>query len=112
TGSGVNYFPPAPKFATGTRFAPGGTAVVGERGPELVNLPRGSQVVPTIPSMKALKAGIPSTSVTYAPQIDARGADAAAVARLEQVMARDRAEFESKTVAAIRNARSRGVKGV
>lgn len=35
-----------PGFATGTNFAPGGLAIVGERGPELVNLPRGSQVVP------------------------------------------------------------------
>lgn len=34
------------KFAVGTRFAPGGMALVGERGPELVNLPRGSQVIP------------------------------------------------------------------
>jgi len=34
------------KFAVGTNFAPGGMALVGERGPELVNLPRGSQVVP------------------------------------------------------------------
>lgn len=34
------------KFAVGTRFAPGGMALVGERGPELVNIPRGSQVIP------------------------------------------------------------------
>jgi phage-related tail protein len=33
-------------FAVGTRYAPGGMSLVGERGPELVNLPRGSQVVP------------------------------------------------------------------
>ena len=33
-------------FADGTDFAPGGPAIVGERGPELVNLPRGSQVIP------------------------------------------------------------------
>jgi hypothetical protein len=33
-------------FAGGTDFAPGGMALVGERGPELVNLPRGSQVIP------------------------------------------------------------------
>ena len=32
------------QFAMGTDSAPGGTALVGERGPELVNLPRGSQV--------------------------------------------------------------------
>ena len=31
-------------FASGTNFAPGGVALVGERGPELVNLPRGSRV--------------------------------------------------------------------
>ncbi len=33
-----------PGFASGTPFAPGGLAVVGERGPEIVNLPRGSRV--------------------------------------------------------------------
>jgi hypothetical protein len=33
-------------FATGTNFAPGGMALVGERGPEVVNLPRGSTVTP------------------------------------------------------------------
>jgi hypothetical protein len=33
-------------FATGTSFAPGGMALVGERGPEVVNLPRGSTVTP------------------------------------------------------------------
>ena len=33
-----------PGYANGTNFHPGGLAVVGERGPELLNLPRGSQV--------------------------------------------------------------------
>jgi phage-related minor tail protein len=33
-----------PGFAGGTSFAPGGMAMVGENGPELVNLPRGSRV--------------------------------------------------------------------
>jgi len=33
-------------YADGTDSAPGGLAMVGERGRELVNLPRGSQVVP------------------------------------------------------------------
>lgn len=35
-----------PGFANGTDSAPGGLAWVGERGRELVNLPRGSQVIP------------------------------------------------------------------
>lgn len=43
----VAAFKKVPAFAGGTSFAPGGLALVGERGPELVNLPRGSQVYPT-----------------------------------------------------------------
>ena len=35
-----------PAFATGVRNFGGGTALVGERGPELVQLPKGSNVVP------------------------------------------------------------------
>lgn len=33
-------------FAAGTNYAPGGYALVGERGPEIVDLPRGSKVYP------------------------------------------------------------------
>lgn len=43
---GVPDMPTVPGFAVGTNFAPGGLALVGERGPDLVNLPRGSQVTP------------------------------------------------------------------
>lgn len=35
-----------PGFRRGTAYAPGGPAVVGEEGPELVYLPEGSQVIP------------------------------------------------------------------
>jgi len=38
--------PSIPKYANGTDWHPGGVALVGERGPELVNLPRGSSVTP------------------------------------------------------------------
>lgn len=41
TGSSGGFFP---GFANGTPYAPGGLSWVGERGPELVSLPRGSQV--------------------------------------------------------------------
>ncbi len=37
---------PQNRFAVGTRNAPGGLALVGERGPEMISLPRGSQVIP------------------------------------------------------------------
>lgn len=35
-----------PGFASGTRFAPGGISLIGERGPELMNVPRGAQITP------------------------------------------------------------------
>lgn len=41
-----NTTTPRNRFAVGTRNAPGGMALVGERGPEMINLPRGSQVIP------------------------------------------------------------------
>lgn len=44
--SGAVGGPQIPKLAKGTRFFQGGIAMVGELGPELVYLPRGSQVVP------------------------------------------------------------------
>jgi len=87
-----------PGFARGTNSAPGGLAVVGERGPELVNIPRGSRVIPNHNIGDYVK-GVGGSNrsqeptVNYAPvyHIDARGADQAAVDRLERGLAeRDR----------------------
>ena len=94
-----------PKFASGTNSAPGGMALVGERSPELVNLPRGSQVIPN----DVLQRAGGGVSVTFAPNIDARGADVAAVARLEQVVTRQQQEFEARVVGVVRGAQSRRV---
>lgn len=63
-----------PGFANGTRFAPGGMAIVGERGPELVNLPRGSQVIPN----KDIRGG-GGINIT----VDARGANDPAAVRAQ-----------------------------
>ena len=46
--TGLRKFIGIPGFASGTNFAPGGLSLVGERGPELVNLPRGSRVMPML----------------------------------------------------------------
>src|SRR6266567_512226 len=43
--------------AEGTNFSPGGLSVVGERGPELVFLPRGAQVIPHDLTMGMLGGG-------------------------------------------------------
>lgn len=45
-GKGAVQIPEIPHLATGTNNFKGGIALVGEQGPELVSLPRGSQVTP------------------------------------------------------------------
>ncbi|MGY4288896.1 hypothetical protein ACVWXO_008116 [Bradyrhizobium sp. LM2.7] len=97
-----------PGFAVGTNSAPGGPAMVNEQGGEILNLPSGTQVIPHDVSM-AMAAngnGGPPVNVTYAPNIDARGADAAAVARLGGVVAQDRQNFERNVLAVFARARS------
>jgi hypothetical protein len=53
-GSALLHF--IPGFASGTNSAPGGLALVGEKGPELVNLPRGASVAPTFQTLNALNS--------------------------------------------------------
>lgn len=80
-----------PGFASGTSFAPGGLAVVGESGPELVNLPRGSQVIPN-----QQLGGITIN-------VDARGStDPAATARTVK-------QAVGEAVSTIRGMKSRGM---
>lgn len=49
--------PDIPQLATGTPFWPGGVALVGEHGPEMVNLPSGASVTPNTQTMQALSGG-------------------------------------------------------
>ncbi len=49
-------------FAHGTPSAPGGPALVGEQGPEVVNLPEGAVVHPAI-SRESLHAGGGATQI-------------------------------------------------
>ena len=44
-------------YAVGTRYHPGGLAIVGEEGPELVKLPRGSQVYTTQETADMMRGG-------------------------------------------------------
>lgn len=59
-----NSYSQIPRYARGTSFHPGGLAVVGENGPELVSLPRGSQVYPN--------GQTPGGTNTYYITIDAK----------------------------------------
>lgn len=68
---------------------------------------------PSLPKPARIAAAASSQagpSFTYAPVIDARGADAAAVARLEQAQIRANQDFEARTIKTIRAANKAGVK--
>lgn len=98
-----------PGFANGTSYAPGGMALVGERGPELVNLPRGSQVIPNH-KIGGLSGGGSPISIS----VDARGSsDPAAVrAQVQQGILEAApaiiAAAESRTIAGLRRPRLGG----
>lgn len=72
-----------PGFAQGTSNAPGGLAMVGERGPELVSLPRASQVVPN-PKLRSLAGG---GDVNVSGTFRVRGSDLLLVLEREQKQA-------------------------
>jgi hypothetical protein len=62
--------------ANGTSYFGGGLSLVGEEGPELVNLPRGSQVFPnsrTKSLLNGMGGGNAGISVNYSPQITIQG---------------------------------------
>lgn len=101
-GGNTSYFPPIPKFASGTNSAPGGISLVGERGPELVNLPRGSQVIPNAPSMKALGKNS-AVNLTYAPQNNFQGTSEE-LAQMRKIQEQDRREFQARVVDTVRRA--------
>lgn len=82
-GSGFNLaglFGGTSTRATGGPVYAGNPTLVGERGPEVF--------VPSGPGRIVPNSQVGGSSVTFAPVIDARGADVAAVARLEQSMQR------------------------
>ncbi|MEK4381177.1 replication protein [Aeribacillus sp. FSL K6-2848] len=63
-GKGINI-PKIPMLAKGTNFFQGGYAIVGEQGPELVQLPRGSKVYPNRETEELLRNPILITGNTF-----------------------------------------------
>lgn len=70
------WWNPAAYFATGTNYAAGGTARVGEHGPEDIVVPRGSQVVPSYRTRRNAMGGGPTLVIenlnNYYPNDDQR----------------------------------------
>ncbi|PDT68575.1 hypothetical protein CO683_15315 [Bradyrhizobium ottawaense] len=90
-------------FASGTNFAPGGMSLVGENGPELLNIPRGSQVIPN----DVLRAGVGGgVTAPVTISIDARGADEAGLTRVQLQLAQLKAELPARVVETVRRAKS------
>ena len=97
-----------PGFAEGTNFAPGGAAIVGENGPEVVNLPRGSQVLPNnlLGSLSSLGNSRASVStVIQGPSFNLSGA-VVTQDLLDQMHAISRNHSAQAAAAAVQTARS------
>jgi len=97
--------PPGGLFADGGRPPLGRVSIVGEQGPELFIPDQAGTIIPHGKSKALLGGG----GDTY--YIDARGADAAAVARLEAQIRALNGSIERRSVAANHQARRRGMAG-
>jgi hypothetical protein len=112
-------------YATGTANAPPGWAIVGEKGPELMQLRGGEQIFPNDVSAKMMAGGWPSISAPTVPSmsgktssasadtynhfvIDARGADREGLSKLEQRIAVMNATIERRAINAVSDAAQRG----
>lgn len=91
--------------AGGTDNWRGGLTWVGEHGKELINLPRGSQVIPN----DIARGGMGSTNnVTVPVSIDARGADQGAVMRIGVGLAELQRTLPKQIAAELHRANTRG----
>jgi hypothetical protein len=89
--------------AAGTDNWSGGPTWVGEKGPEIVNLPPGARVTPNNKVAAMMGAGggtfAPVINITNAPTFN--NADPGVEARLRQQIAQSAADTQQKTVAAV-----------
>ncbi|MER8913740.1 phage tail length tape measure family protein [Mesorhizobium sp. M0761] len=118
TGGGGSSFNPTPGgfsqmlgipgYANGTNNHPGGLAIVGEEGPELLNLPRGSQVIPRVPSIQA-NSSSQSNSIVFAPQISVQGGNGDSGQQVTAALKAYQKDFTMNVVKALREAKQRGM---
>jgi len=71
------------KFAAGTRDAPGGLALVGERGPEILNIPKRSQIFSAGQTATALRGA--GQNMTLSGEFRIKGTDLVLVYDREKV---------------------------
>ncbi|OBQ72398.1 phage tail length tape measure family protein [Mesorhizobium loti] len=100
-----------PGYASGTSNHPGGLAWVGEKGRELINLPRGSQVLPHDVSER-VAAGSSQSSVispVFAPTINMDGGQGDSGEQVTAALKKFEKEFTGRVVKAIREAKTTGL---
>jgi tape measure domain-containing protein len=97
-GAGLAALFPGKEFGGSVRA--GQPYIVGEKRPELFIPNQSGTIIPRLPTMPSASAA--SASVTFAPVIDARGADAASVARLERNMVKMASEMEGQVKQIVR----------
>lgn len=98
-----------PGYANGTDNHPGGLAIVGERGPELLNLPKGSQVMPRVPSISSPAAPSGGYNDNRQISIDARGAQQGVGEEIKRALSEYDKGSIPRTLSAIRTAKIRGM---
>lgn len=73
------------KYANGTDYAAGGISLVGERGPELLNIPRGGQVIPNATLAKMAGATDEETKALLRQLVNLMASQGKSIADLEQL---------------------------
>ncbi|ATC25212.1 phage tail length tape measure family protein [Caulobacter vibrioides] len=106
-----------PGFAVGTNSAPGGLSLVGEYGPEIVELPQGAKVK-TSSATQAMLHGLGARAANvgtgevvnfhYSPTYHLQGT-AEEIRALRGEMAQDRANFRANAIQAYADAKARRV---
>jgi hypothetical protein len=96
-------------FAKGGMIPTGQFGIVGENGPELAFARPGGLGIMSNPDSKAMMGGAGGTNISIPITIDATGADAAAIARLNSQLDRLKQELPGTIVSTVREARDRRV---
>ncbi|MNE94267.1 hypothetical protein D3C80_1922160 [compost metagenome] len=66
--------------------------------------------VPSVPSVRSLGGASQASVINYAPVIDARGADAAAVARIDASLQRTQRDLKATILSTVREAPGKNIK--
>jgi hypothetical protein len=98
-----------PIYGDGTDNHPGGLAIVGDKGPELVNLPRGSQVIPNDVLRNGGMGGGVSVSVGGSTVVVQGDASEKTLSLISQALKAHDASLPPKVVSAVLDAKKRRV---